>query len=48
MAEESLQAGKIGETYEEYTVSGVRVALIADPENGDAWIQSDVTKPIQP
>lgn len=48
MAEESPQDGAIMETYEEYTVSGVQVALIADPENGKAWIQSDVTTPVEP
>jgi hypothetical protein len=32
----------IRETYEEFDLGEVRVAMIADPENGHAWIQSDV------
>jgi len=30
-------------TYEEYDLRGTHVAMIADPENEHAWIQSDVT-----
>jgi hypothetical protein len=30
-------------TYEEYDLDGTRVAMIADPTNAHAWIQSNVT-----
>lgn len=30
-------------TYEEYDLDGTRVGVIADPENGHAWIQSTVS-----
>lgn len=33
----------VRETYEEYTIDGTRLAMIADPENAHAWIQSDLT-----
>lgn len=39
--------GQIRETYEEYVLEDRRVGLIADPENGDAWIQSDLTCPVE-
>lgn len=35
-------------TFEEYDLGATRVATIADPENGDAWIQSTVTAVIEP
>ena len=37
----------IRETYEEYDVGDTRLAMIADPENEHAWIQSDLTDPIE-
>ncbi|WP_436925372.1 hypothetical protein [Halosimplex amylolyticum] len=37
----------IRETYEEYDVGDTRLAMIADPENEHAWIQSDQTEPIE-
>jgi len=37
----------IRETYEEYDVGDARLAMIADPENEHAWIQSDLTEPIE-
>ncbi|MFB6141370.1 MAG: hypothetical protein ABEJ26_13165 [Halosimplex sp.] len=37
----------IRETYEEYDVGDTRLAMIADPENEHAWIQSDLTEPIE-
>lgn len=40
--------GRIRETYEEYDLDDARVAVIADPEAPFAWIQSDVTCPIDP
>ncbi|QPV64909.1 hypothetical protein I7X12_10000 [Halosimplex litoreum] len=40
-------AGAIRETYEEYDVGDTRLAMIADPENEHAWIQSDVTEQIE-
>jgi len=39
---------RIGDTYEEYDVGSITVAMIADSENEHAWIQSDVTCPIEP
>lgn len=36
----------IRETYEEYDIGETRLAMIADPENEHAWIQSDLTEPI--
>lgn len=38
---------RIRETYDEYGVSGRRFALIGDPANENAWIQSDYTVEIQ-
>lgn len=32
--------GWVRETYEEYAVGETTVGMIADPENGHAWIQS--------
>lgn len=40
--------GRIRETYEEYDLGGTRVAMIADPENEHAWIQSDLTWRVVP
>jgi len=40
--DESIRA-----TYEEYDVGDTRLAMIADPENEHAWIQSDVTEDIE-
>ena len=37
----------IRETYEEYDVGDTRLAMIADPENEHAWIQSDRTLSIE-
>jgi hypothetical protein len=34
-------------SYEEYDLQGTRVAMIADPANEHAWIQSDVTAPVE-
>ena len=33
----------VRDTYEEYDLEGTHVAMIADPHNEHAWIQSDVT-----
>jgi len=38
----------IRETYEEYDIGDTRLAMIADPENEHAWIQSDVTESVEP
>lgn len=38
----------VRETYEEYTLDGTRVAMIADPVNEDAWIQSDEVRQVEP
>lgn len=36
----------IRETYEEFQVGETTVAMIADPENGNAWIQSTVAETV--
>jgi hypothetical protein len=41
-------ADSVRETYEEYTIRGKRVGMIADPERTHAWIQSDLTVEIEP
>lgn len=46
MADDSGQ--RIGDTYEEYELGSVTVAMIADSENEHAWIQSNVTCPVDP
>lgn len=38
----------IRETFLEHTVDRTRVATIADPENAAAWIQSTVSRPLEP
>jgi hypothetical protein len=43
MTDGSDVADDIRETYEEYDVAESRVAVIADPENDDAWVGSDRT-----
>lgn len=35
-------------TYEEYDIGDTRIAMIADPDDTHAWIQSDVTKTVEP
>jgi hypothetical protein len=46
MADDSGQ--RIGDTYEEYELGSVTVAMIADSENEHAWIQSDVIRRVEP
>ena len=36
-----------GETYEEYTSCGARLAVITDRDNDRAWIQSSLTVPVE-
>lgn len=40
------EAGTIRASYEEYELEGANVAMITDPENVHAWIQSDVTRSV--
>lgn len=40
--------GFVRETYEEFEVGESVVAMIADPQAQDAWIQSDVTSQVVP
>lgn len=42
------QDQQIRATYEEYKIVDTNLALISDPENESAWIQSDQTVEIQP
>lgn len=37
----------IRETYEEFDVDGTTVAMITDPENERAWLQSDVVRDVE-
>jgi hypothetical protein len=46
MRDDSRQ--RIGDTYEEYELGSVTVAMISDSENEHAWIQSNVTCPVDP
>jgi hypothetical protein len=34
-------------TYEEFDLDDVRVAMITDPHDEHAWIQSDLTRPVE-
>ncbi len=45
MQDDSQQ--RTGDTYEEYELGSVTVAMISDSENKHAWIQSDVTCPVE-
>lgn len=38
---------QIRETYDEFGVGETRYALIGDPENDNAWIQSDTTAEVE-
>lgn len=38
----------IRETYEEYKLGAATVAMIADPQNTHAWIQSTTTAGVEP
>jgi hypothetical protein len=40
-------AGDHREVYHEFESEHGTVAIISDPENDRAWIQSDVTRPIR-
>jgi|AntDeeMetagen285_2_1112576.scaffolds.fasta_scaffold05909_3 hypothetical protein len=40
--------GWIRETYEEHTDGQRTVATIADPQNGHAWVRSDLVQSIVP
>lgn len=35
-------------TYDEFRLCGQTVGTISDPDNGRAWIQSDVVEQIEP
>lgn len=43
--QESAEAA-IRELYDEYEADGTRIAVITDPENPDAWIESDIVHAI--
>ena len=38
---------QVRETYEEFGVGDTRFALIGDPENEHAWIQSSITVDVE-
>lgn len=35
-------------TYDEFELAGRTVGTVSDPENDDAWVQSDVTVDVRP
>ncbi|WP_169302430.1 hypothetical protein [Halorientalis salina] len=37
----------IRELYEEFPLGAGTVSMISDPENPNAWIQSNVTQPVE-
>ncbi len=37
----------IRELYEEFPIGAQTVSMISDPENPNAWIQSNKTRPIE-
>lgn len=37
----------IRELYEEFPIGSHTVSMISDPENPNAWIQSDVNLPVE-
>lgn len=39
---------EIRATYEEFDLDGATVAMIADPENDGAWLQSNVVRDVLP
>ena len=47
-AADAERTATIRATYEEFPVGDTMIAMIADPQNAHAWIQSDVTAAIEP
>lgn len=45
---QDLPENRLRETYEEFTVGDATVAMIADPQDQNAWIQSNVTTQVVP
>lgn len=45
---QSEQSTNVRETFTEYDVGGTKIAVIKDPENKQAWIQSTVSYPNRP
>lgn len=45
--EESAVEHELRALYEEYELDDEQVAMISDPENEYAWIQSNLTMPIE-
>lgn len=46
-ATRQVDSAQIRAVYEQLDLADGRVARIADPENGYAWIQSDVAMPVR-
>jgi hypothetical protein len=46
--EPDTDAANVRETFTEYDEDGTKIAVIQDPENGLAWIESTVSRPIEP
>jgi hypothetical protein len=44
----SEKPSTIRELYEEFQLGEITVSMITDPENSDAWIQSNVSQSIDP
>ncbi len=43
MSELDPAGDTVRETYEEFELRDTTVAMVSDPENGRAWVQSSVT-----
>jgi hypothetical protein len=46
--EQRDQPANVRETFTEYDDDGTMIAVIQDPQNSRAWIESTVSRPIQP
>ena len=47
LAERPVGDRQVREVFEEYILDGSTVGVVVDPENEFAWIQSDLTVPIE-
>lgn len=47
MSEPTHAVATVRETYEEFDLRDATVAMVSDPENGRAWIQSSVTVAVE-
>lgn len=47
MSESEHAVATVRETYEEFELRDTTVAMVSDPENGRAWIQSSLTVAVE-